>query len=89
MLFNVQKYRIIPRYYQITNPADTRGKYISKKNQDLAYQLAQKDYRQKLYQRAREELEDINRFLDKHGKADLENVYCGLNQYRNNRMLNQ
>lgn len=58
--------RGIPRYFQITNPKDTRGKYILKKDHDLACQLAQKDYLRKLYQQVKEELDDINLYLAKH-----------------------
>lgn len=76
--------RGIPRYFHITNPKDTRGNYILKKNHELACQLAQKDYMQKLYKEVKEELDDINLYLSKHGAATLENVYAGLNEYRKN-----
>ena len=36
------------RYYHITEAKDTRGKYISKGNQEIAIQLAQKDYFKKV-----------------------------------------
>lgn len=72
----------IPRYYHMTKVGDTQGKYIQKKNKNLACQLAQKDYMQKLYREAAKELESINIYLTNHGEADLEKVYDGLNQYR-------
>lgn len=74
--------RGILHYYCVTEPKDTRGKYISKKNHEFACQLAQKDYLKKLYQEASKEWEDINSYLKKHGATDLENIYVSLNQYR-------
>lgn len=71
-----------PRYYHIVELGDSQGKYISKKNHELAYQLAQKDYLQKLYQEAKEELQDINAFLKKHEQMALEDIYDNLNTYR-------
>lgn len=55
--------RGIARYYHVTSPKDTHGKYIPKREQELAYQLAQKDYMQRLYQKVREELDDIDKYL--------------------------
>lgn len=72
----------IPRYYHMTKQGDTRGKYIPKKSKNLACQLAQKDYLQKLCREAARELESINIYLTDHKEADLENIYAGLNQYR-------
>lgn len=69
-------------YYHITSSNDTCGKYIPKKEQELAYQLAQKDYEQKLCKRAEKELKDIERYLLKYGEENLEDVYDGLNEYR-------
>lgn len=72
----------IPRYYHVTTSGDTKGKYIKNEDRNLACQLAQKDYMQKLYQEAEEELQDIECFLNKHGNNDLEEIYDGLNEYR-------
>lgn len=74
----------IPRYYHVIGPKDTNGRYISKKNQELAYQLAQKDYMQRLEQKIWEELEDINMYLAKHDEDNLEHVFSNLNEYRRN-----
>lgn len=74
----------IPRYYHMIKPGDTQGKYIQKKNKNLACQLAQKDYMQKLYREAERELKDINMYLVNHGETDLEDIYTSLNQYRKN-----
>ena len=74
----------IPRYYHITVSGDTKGKYLSKKEQDLARKLAQKDYVNKLYLEVEKELRDIDVYLRRHTKFDLENVYHDLNHYRKN-----
>lgn len=78
----VSKINGIPRYYHMTRPGDTKGNYIQKKNQNLAAELAQKDYLQKMYRQIKKELEDIERFLELHEAKELENVYAELNQYR-------
>lgn len=78
----VSKINGIPRYYHITSMGDTKGKYILKKNKELAEQLAQKDYAKKVYQCAKTELEDIKKFLNKHDRKEFENIYLKLNQYR-------
>lgn len=70
------------RYYHITNTNDTQGKYIRKKNVELAYQLAQKDYMQKLCNEVRQEIGDIDKFLSKYTENTIENVYNNLNDYR-------
>ena len=78
----VSKINGMPRYYQVTRKGDTQGKYIKKKNVDLARQLAQKDYMKKMYQRIRKELDDIERSLNLHKSEELEVIYAELNQYR-------
>jgi len=78
----VSKINGIPRYYHMTKPGDTQGKYIQKKDKNLACQLAQKDYMQKLRREAERELENINCYLTNHPKTNLENIYDNLNQYR-------
>lgn len=69
-------------YYCITEPYDTHGKYIPKKNYILACELAQKDYQQRLYKEAEKEWKDINTFLRKHRETHLEDIYINLNSYR-------
>jgi len=71
-----------PRYYHIRHLNDTRGQYIVKENIDLAKQLAQKDYTQKLYKKVTAELADINRYLNHHTPNELEQVYINMNTYR-------
>lgn len=71
-----------PRYYHITEVKDTHGKYILQKEMNLAYQLAQKDYMQKLYKKVKEELKDVIEYLSRHKAEDLERVFTELNKYR-------
>ena len=71
-----------PRYYQIIESKDTHGRYITQKEMNLAYQLAQKDYMKKLHRKAVEELKDINEYLSKHKAEDLQKVFSDLNKYR-------
>lgn len=71
-----------PRYFHMTKPKDTHGKYILQEDMKLAYQLAQKDYAQKLSKKVTKELEDINHYLSNHKQEDLEKVFSNLNQYR-------
>lgn len=78
----VSKCRGVPSYYQIIDPKDTRGKYLSKKEPKVIYQLAQKDYLQKLQKEVKEELADIEMYLSKRGEKQLEEIYEGLNEYR-------
>ncbi len=73
----------IARYYHMTTPRDTRGKYIRKQDQELAHALAQKEYMLKLRQEVKEEIEDIGKYLPRHENS-LENVYNKLNDYRKN-----
>lgn len=72
----------IMHYYRVSEQKDTCGKYIPKKNYELACQLAQKDYVQKLYREAESEWKSINFYLKKHGEKDLEDIYTNLNPYR-------
>lgn len=69
-------------YYYITEPSDTHGKYIPKKDYMLVRNLAQKDYQKQLYKEAERELKDINMFLAKYGETHLEDIYMSLNKYR-------
>lgn len=59
-----------PRYFHIMEPKDTHGRYIIQEEMNLVYQLAQKDYVQKLH------------YLSNHKQEDLEKVFSSLNQYR-------
>ena len=78
----VSKCKGVPAYYQITNPKDTSGKYLPKREPKVIYELAQKDYLQKLLKKVKEELMDIEMYLSKHGEQQLEEIYESLNEYR-------
>jgi len=76
--------RGIPRYYHITKPKDTSGKYIRKENMDIVKKLAQKDYLNKVLKQAEAELININIFLENNQSNHLENIYTITNDYRKN-----
>lgn len=78
----VSKCRGLPSYYHIIDAKDTRGKYLSKKEPNVIWQLAQKDYLQKLQKEVKEELSDIEMYLSRHGEKQLEEIYESLNEYR-------
>ena len=74
----------IPRYYHITDPKDTIGKYIAKEDREIANKLAEKDYLKKLKKEVEAELQDINNYLKKHNSSNLEDIYRNINDYRKN-----
>lgn len=78
----VSKCRGLPSYYHIIDAKDTRGKYLPKKEPNVIWQLAQKDYLQKLQKEVKEELSDIEMYLSRHGEKQLEEIYESLNEYR-------
>lgn len=80
----ISKNRGIPRYYHITDPKDTLGNYISKENQGIVNQLAEKDYLKNMKKEVEAELHDINNYLKKHKSSNLEDIYKNMNDYRKN-----
>ena len=59
-------------YYHITTPKDSRGKYIPLSKENLARQLAQKDYEEKALKLIEEEIKATQRYLKQvcHNKVD-------------------
>lgn len=80
----IKNNRGILRYYHITDSKDTIGKYIPKENQQIANQLAEKDYMSKLKKEVEAELRDIKIYLKKHNLSNLEDIYTFTNEYRRN-----
>lgn len=82
----------VTQYYRITDPLDTRGKYIKKKDRQIAAQLAQKDYAARFLKMAEEELTCTKAALaalDRpglnprlHGISSAEDVYHTLREER-------
>ena len=70
------------QYYQCTKPNDTKGVYIKKKEMELAKSLAQKDYDLKLEKLLKNEIDYLNKYINKYGNYSIEQLYDGLNDYR-------
>ena len=67
------------RYYVREEGSDPNGVYISKKNENLAYGLAEKEYLERLYSHAGEELKEIRRFLGCFPEDGLIGAYNDMN----------
>ena len=74
----------IQYYYrtQETNGPFRNGQYIRKKDQELAYRLAQRDYDRKLLEIAEKELASVQRLLNVYNAQELQEVYGQMNPYR-------
>lgn len=73
------------QYYYRTKETDgpfRNGQYIRKTNQDLAYQLAQRDYDRKLLEAAERELASVQKLLNGYHMEELSSVYEKMNPYR-------
>lgn len=70
------------KYYIVTAPGDTHGKYIRKDNRELAKKLAEKDYCEQVLKEAYREREAINCFIKQMSGVSPEDVYANLNNYR-------
>ena len=64
-----------PRYYIRSTSDDRFGKYIPKKNIEIAKALAQKEYDEAILKKAVKELDLLKKVLEVYPKECLENVY--------------
>lgn len=71
-------------YYCRTDPKDTVGKYIKKKDCDFAAALAQKEYDKKVLKLAQSELKNINSLLKQYEKGQIDTIYEKLQKPRQN-----
>ena len=78
----ISKSRGKPRYYVVKEKHDTHGKYISKKEIDLAKILAKKDYTNKLLKAITEEYSYLKKYRAAYEQNKLEDIYDHLNEYR-------
>jgi len=62
-------------YYCRTDPKDFSGKYIKKKDMNLAAALAQKEYDEKVQRLAKDELYKVQLLLKQYGKGEVDTVY--------------
>lgn len=70
------------KYFHITEHNDTKGKYIKKKDMELAAKLAKTDYNEKLLKEARLELKTIEHFLDSYNPDNLGEIYASMHPER-------
>lgn len=61
--------------YYCSTEKNTSGKYISKENELLARQLAQKSYDEKILQLAERRLAQINKFVKDYTEDEIEAIY--------------
>ena len=71
-----------PRYYCVTETGDVSGKYITKNNRMLAYNLAQKDYNEAFIKQAKEELNRLQIIKELLSKEDADYAYTGISEHR-------
>ena len=72
----------VPYYYHRVRKADRCGKYINKKNLQLAKNLAQKDYEQRVICAITDELAAIDTFIRLNSDIPPEDVYLALSPER-------
>lgn len=69
-------------YYHIVDKKDTNGVYISRKEDDFARKLAQKEYERNYKKHATSELKAINRFMSEMDKYNCNKCYSKLSTAR-------
>lgn len=69
-------------YYLVNEGENKRGRYLRKKENGLAREVAQRDYDIMILQRAKERLKGIEKFLVNYEKTNLGSVFNKLNVYR-------
>lgn len=70
-----------PRYFQVTEK-NTNGKYLSKKEYDVAVLLAQKDYARRILTEPNGEIEKIDELLAYYSNRRAELIFPELNEVR-------
>lgn len=69
-------------YYLRTDPKDFQGKYIRKKDTDLARKLAQKDYDEKILRSIEKEIKAIEKYIINCPNIYAEQIYKNLHAER-------
>lgn len=72
----------IEYYYKSTEISNKNGRYIKKKDRELARRLAQRDYDVRVIETVEERIRGINNFLKMYKETDLGEIYSSTNQYR-------
>lgn len=73
-----------PEFYHRTDSKDRNGKYIQKKNIDLAKALAQKEYDTRLLAKSKLRRRIIQDFMEKYEISSLNEVYTNTSTLRRN-----
>lgn len=69
-------------YYKSAEISNKNGRYIKKKERELARRLAQRDYDARIIEISEERIKAIHIFLKKYKETDLGEIYGCTNQYR-------
>lgn len=72
----------IEYYLKRADSGSNNGKYIKKKDMEIAYKLAQRDYDAQILKMSEERLRAINHFIEIYDKTDLSKIYQKSNSYR-------
>lgn len=78
----IQKKRSAPQYFHVTEKENPRGEYISVRNHELARELAEKTYYEKMLRESEKEYREITSFLKGISKISPEGIYVSMNDYR-------
>ena len=71
-----------PMYYHRDKGTRSKEKYIKQKDINLAKELAQKDYNQKVLDKVQRELKFIDDILDHYSEIDIHEIYNNLHPER-------
>lgn len=70
------------QYYHRKEAKDTRGSYLKKQESELAHQLAQKDYDQKLIHELEQEITVLSKCLKNYHPEEIDHIYRKLHPLR-------
>lgn len=70
------------QYYRVLESGDNLGDYIRRKDEKLAYELAQKDYNYKLKEEIEKETDAIEQYLNSQMKINPDAIYSNLSENR-------
>lgn len=76
------KYRSDYQYYLRTDPADSCGKYIKKKDMNIVSEIVNRDYYLALYKETDEEITLLKRFLNSYHPDTAISLYSDLSEAR-------
>ena len=78
----ISRNRNMTQYYKRINPKDSNGTYIREEDMKTAYQLAQKDYDQKVLKSIEKELKAISKYKEAYPDKSAEQIYESLHLAR-------